>query len=122
MHPTKVQTNFILEFGYLTVLYQHMQDKGMENIDFPLHPPPSLARKIASEILGHLGLHLDDLVKRAPDADVLQLSHMRGHIPDMDDLMMVANTHNLKVVEDCAHTMGAKWADTWSGRYGVIGY
>jgi dTDP-4-amino-4,6-dideoxygalactose transaminase len=35
--------------------------------------------------------------------------------------MKVCNQNNVKVIEDCAHTMGAKWRDTWSGRYGVVG-
>jgi len=57
----------------------------------------------------------------ADQADILMLSHMRGHIVDMDALMALAQAHNLKVIEDCAHTMGAKWSDTWSGRAGIIG-
>ncbi|MEM6308400.1 MAG: DegT/DnrJ/EryC1/StrS family aminotransferase, partial [Pseudomonadota bacterium] len=66
-------------------------------------------------------IDLDDLAAKADQADVLMLSHMRGHIVDMDALMAVANAHGLQVIEDCAHTMGAKWGDTWSGRHGVFG-
>ena len=65
-----------------------------------------------------LVIDLDDLAAKADQADVLMLSHMRGHIVDMDALMDLAQAHNLKVIEDCAHTMGAKWGDTWSGRSG----
>ena len=46
---------------------------------------------------------------------------MRGHIVDMDRLMEIANAAGLPVVEDCAHTMGAAWAGTPSGRHGAIG-
>jgi dTDP-4-amino-4,6-dideoxygalactose transaminase len=56
------------------------------------------------------------LAEKTDQADVLILSHMRGHIVDMDALMQLAQDHNLLVIEDCAHTMGAKWDDTWSGR------
>jgi dTDP-4-amino-4,6-dideoxygalactose transaminase len=35
--------------------------------------------------------------------------------------MQICNEANVTVIEDCAHTMGAKWRDTWSGRYGTIG-
>ena len=68
-----------------------------------------------------LVIDLDDLVAKAHQADVLMLSHMRGHIVDMDALIALAQTHNLLVIEDCAHTMGAKWGNTWSGRSGIIG-
>jgi len=46
---------------------------------------------------------------------------MRGHICDMDALMQIAQECGLQVIEDCAHTMGAKWNGTWSGRHGVMG-
>lgn len=46
---------------------------------------------------------------------------MRGHISDMDALMEIARRRGLKVVEDCAHTMGAKWRDTFTGRFGLAG-
>jgi len=68
-----------------------------------------------------LVIDLEDLAAKADQADILMLSHMRGHIVDMDALMALAQAHNLKVIEDCAHTMGAKWSDTWSGRAGIIG-
>ena len=50
----------------------------------------------------------------------LLLSHMRGHICDMDRLMEIAECHNIRVVEDCAHTMGASWKGVKSGRHGVV--
>ena len=100
-------------------------DKVLTNA-FTLAPVPGAIASVGAVpvfvgVTEGLVIDLDDLSKKAPEANVLLLSHMRGHIVDMDALMMVADAHNLKVVEDCAHTMGAKWADTWSGRYGVIG-
>lgn len=68
-----------------------------------------------------LVIDLDDLEAKADQADVLMLSHMRGHLCDMDRLLEICQSHNIQVVEDCAHTMGAKWKDRWSGRDGVIG-
>ena len=46
---------------------------------------------------------------------------MRGHICDMDHLMKICDQAGVRVIEDCAHTMGAKWRETWSGRHGVVG-
>ncbi|MEL7344576.1 MAG: aminotransferase class I/II-fold pyridoxal phosphate-dependent enzyme [Pseudomonadota bacterium] len=68
-----------------------------------------------------LRIDLDDLVAKAPLASVLMLSHMRGHLCDMDRLMEIAQEHGLRVIEDCAHTMGASWSGTPSGRFGAVG-
>lgn len=68
----------------------------------------------------HIDLnHLDEMARRS-DANVLLLSHMRGHIADMEALLAVANRHNLKLVEDCAHTMGARWNGVRSGNFGDV--
>jgi len=68
-----------------------------------------------------LTIDLADLEAKAGDADALLLSHMRGHIADMDRVMEIAHAAGLPVIEDCAHTMGAAWAGTPSGRHGAIG-
>jgi len=53
-------------------------------------------------------------------AKVLLLSHMRGHLCDMDELMVICDAHEVQVIEDCAHTMGATWRGVMSGRHGVM--
>jgi dTDP-4-amino-4,6-dideoxygalactose transaminase len=58
---------------------------------------------------------------QATGAQVLLLSHMRGHVCDMDALMAVCDRLDIRVIEDCAHTMGAKWKGVPSGRHGAIG-
>ncbi|MCB1337981.1 MAG: DegT/DnrJ/EryC1/StrS family aminotransferase [Maritimibacter sp.] len=68
-----------------------------------------------------LVIDLDDLAAKAKGARVLLLSHMRGHIADMDRLMAIAEAAGLIVIEDCAHTMGARWNGVLSGRHGLIG-
>jgi dTDP-4-amino-4,6-dideoxygalactose transaminase len=67
-----------------------------------------------------LVIDLDDLAAKAGAARVLLLSHMRGHIADMDQLMRIADATGLIVIEDCAHTMGARWNGVMSGRHGRI--
>jgi dTDP-4-amino-4,6-dideoxygalactose transaminase len=52
--------------------------------------------------------HLEAQAK-ATGAKVLLLSHMRGHVCDMEALMALCDRLGLRVIEDCAHTMGAKW-------------
>lgn len=67
-----------------------------------------------------LTIDLKDLKAKAHLADVLVLSHMRGHLCDMDELMAKCSAANIKVVEDCAHTMGASWNGVPSGRHGDL--
>ena len=64
--------------------------------------------------------HLEAMAQ-ATGARVLMLSHMRGHLCDMDRLMALCDRLGVKVIEDCAHTMGAAWNGVPSGRHGVIG-
>lgn len=58
-----------------------------------------------------LTIDIEDLEAKAKEsgAKVLVLSYMRGQIPDMDKVMAVVKRCGLLVVEDCAHTLGAKW-------------
>lgn len=93
---------------------------------FTLAPVPGAiaavgGKPVLVEVTDQLTIDLDDLAAKAPQARVLMLSHMRGHICDMDALMEIARAHDLTVIEDCAHTMGATWAGVHSGRHGAIG-
>ncbi len=68
-----------------------------------------------------LVIDLNDLAAKAGDSKVLMLSHMRGHICDMEALMALCDARGIQVIEDCAHTMGAHWRGIPSGRWGVMG-
>jgi dTDP-4-amino-4,6-dideoxygalactose transaminase len=56
---------------------------------------------------------------QASGAKVLLLSHMRGHVADMDAVMAVADDLGLNVIEDCAHAMCASWKGKAIGNFGV---
>jgi dTDP-4-amino-4,6-dideoxygalactose transaminase len=58
---------------------------------------------------------------RATGARLLMLSHMRGHVCDMEALMRLCDRLGVTVIEDCAHTMGAEWRGVPSGRHGAVG-
>ncbi len=64
----------------------------------------------------------DDLRQKAQasDAKFLMLSHMRGHIADMDEISAVCEDFGITLVEDCAHTMGARWKGKRSGNFGKV--
>jgi len=66
---------------------------------------------------------LDDLERKAATsgARVFLISHMRGHIADMQAVRSICDAHGIAVVEDCAHTMGARWAGRHSGTWGTVG-
>ena len=68
-----------------------------------------------------LTIDLADLEAKLDQARVLLLSHMRGHICDMDTLMRLCDAAGVTVIEDCAHTMGADWNGTPSGCWGRFG-
>jgi dTDP-4-amino-4,6-dideoxygalactose transaminase len=68
-----------------------------------------------------LVIDLDDLATKARTVDVLLLSHMRGHLANMEALMAICDAANVTVIEDCAHTMGASWKGVASGTQGKIG-
>ncbi|MFN6952388.1 MAG: DegT/DnrJ/EryC1/StrS family aminotransferase [Albidovulum sp.] len=93
---------------------------------FTLAPVPGAVAAVGAvplfvETTADLTIDMDDLAAKASGAKVLLLSHMRGHICDMDRLMAICNSIGLPVVEDCAHTMGAAWNGVPSGRHGVMG-
>ncbi|WP_305968384.1 MULTISPECIES: DegT/DnrJ/EryC1/StrS aminotransferase family protein [unclassified Mameliella] len=68
-----------------------------------------------------LVIDLGDLEAKADRARILMLSHMRGHLCDMDRLMAICDAAGITVIEDCAHTMGAAWNGVPSGRHGAVG-
>jgi len=95
---------------------------------FTLAPVPGAiaalgAEPVFVEVTEDLVIDLEDLETKAKTAGarVLLLSHMRGHICDMDRLMEIATAAGLLVIEDCAHTMGASWRGVASGRHGAVG-
>ncbi len=93
---------------------------------FTLSPVPGAieaagGKAVLVEVTEGLVIDIDDLARKAEssEARVLMLSHMRGHIADMGALMEAADTLGIAVIEDCAHTMGARWGNVKSGAHGV---
>ncbi|OYU40414.1 MAG: aminotransferase [Pseudorhodobacter sp. PARRP1] len=95
---------------------------------FTLAPVPGAiasvgARPVFVEVTEALVLDFADLEAkaRATGARVLMLSHMRGHLCDMEALVALCARLGVQIIEDCAHTMGAAWNGVPSGRHGVVG-
>ncbi|MDX2453662.1 DegT/DnrJ/EryC1/StrS family aminotransferase, partial [Desulfosarcina sp.] len=72
------------------------------------------------EIIDDYTINLEDLETKAGGAKWLLLSHMRGHITNMDRIMEICDKHGITLIEDCAHTMGATWDGKKSGSFGHV--
>ncbi len=93
---------------------------------FTLAPVPGAivgagGKPVFVEITKNLVIDLDDLAAKfkSTAARFLLLSHMRGHVVDMDRLMAIVDANDAILIEDCAHTMGAKWQNRNSGNFGL---
>lgn len=100
-------------------------DKVLTNT-FTLAPVPGAIAALGAVpvfvgVTDQLVIDLDDLAAKADQADVLLLSHMRGHLADMAALMAICDAAGITVIEDCAHTMGAAWDGVASGTQGKVG-
>ncbi|MDH3691854.1 MAG: aminotransferase class I/II-fold pyridoxal phosphate-dependent enzyme [Gammaproteobacteria bacterium] len=101
-------------------------DKVLVNA-FTLAPVPGSiahadANAIFVECTDDYTIDLEDLEQKANSgAKVLLMSHMRGHIADMEAVAELCNRLGVCLIEDCAHTMGAKWNRRPTGTFGAIG-
>jgi dTDP-4-amino-4,6-dideoxygalactose transaminase len=94
---------------------------------FTLAPVPgavhnSGAVPVLVEVDDDCCIDLDDLEAKATgsQAKFLLLSHMRGHMADMDRIVVLCERAGLCLIEDCAHTMGASWNGQKSGSFGQV--
>ena len=94
---------------------------------FTLAPVPGAihnagGKPVLVETEPDLTIDLNDLENKARSsaARFLMLSHMRGHIADMEAIIDICSRHKIDLVEDCAHTMGASWKNVKSGNFGKI--
>ena len=94
---------------------------------YTLAPVPGAIHNVGAtpvliEIDDNYHIDCDNLEAKAmaSGAKVLLLSHMRGHIADMDRIVSICDAHDITLVEDCAHTMGATWRGIKSGNFGKV--
>lgn len=94
---------------------------------FTLAPVPGAihnagGKAVLVEIDDALCIDLVDLETKARESQArfLMLSHMRGHLADMDAISAFCKTYGIVLIEDCAHTMGASWNGQASGSFGDI--
>lgn len=102
-------------------------DKVLSNC-FTLAPVPGAiahagATPVLVDVTDDYAIDFNDLDRkaRASGATTLLLSHMRGHICDMEELERLCKARGIQVIEDCAHTMGAAWNKKPTGTWGRAG-
>ncbi|MBK6506672.1 MAG: DegT/DnrJ/EryC1/StrS family aminotransferase [Ignavibacteria bacterium] len=59
--------------------------------------------------------------KITPRTKAILVVHITGHPTDMDEIMMIARKHNLKVIEDCAQSPMASYKGRLVGTIGDVG-
>lgn len=115
-------------------MYLALKSAGVKRGDkvlcnaFTLAPVPGALENAGAEMIfveiepDNYTISLGDLEAkaRASGARFLLLSHMRGHIADMEALTALCDQLGLTVIEDCAHTMGAGWNGRKSGSFGLL--
>lgn len=115
-----------------SAIYLALKSAGVQPGDailcnaFTLAPVPGMIQNAAARIvLVEIGpgytIDLHDLEEKAKRyrPKWLLLSHMRGHIADMDKVVSICREHGVALIEDCAHTMGARWDGRKSGSFGL---
>ncbi len=80
------------------------------------------AKPIYIDVDDQFNMLPEDLEKKITDkAKVLIIQHTFGQPAQLDKLLAIAKQHNLKVIEDCAHSFGAKYNERLTGTFGDIG-
>ena len=95
---------------------------------FTLAPVPGAiahagAQAVLVETSADYMTDLADLEHKASTsgAKIFLVSHMRGHIADLKSIRTICDKHGIAIIEDCAHTMGAKWDGQHTGTWGKVG-
>ena len=67
-------------------------------------------------------INIEDLKSRiTPETSAIVAVHLYGHPCDIDSLIIIAKKYNLKIIEDCAQSHGAKYKGQKVGAIGDIG-
>ena len=101
---TEVICDPIVHFGALATLYFNAVPRWADiNPDTYNMDPDSLEANIT------------ELTK------AVIVTHMWGQMAEMDRIRSICDKHNLFLIEDCAHAVGAYWKGKHAGTYGDLG-
>jgi dTDP-4-amino-4,6-dideoxygalactose transaminase len=66
--------------------------------------------------------HFAEQIKENPDVKYFILSHMRGHVAELDKIKALCNQYNIRLIEDCAHGLGKRWNPEGSDNNSFVGH
>jgi len=64
---------------------------------------------------------LDAERKITPKTKAIMVVHFGGQMVEMDEILQIARTRHLKIIEDCAHSPGASYHGQFAGTIGDVG-
>lgn len=68
-------------------------------------------------------MDIDDLERKiSPNSRVLMVQHTFGLPADMDAVLSLVRRHNLILIEDCAHSLGAEYREQKIGTFGKASF
>jgi len=68
-------------------------------------------------------VRLDEIEKKVTqETKAIIVCHTYGLPLNMEPILSFAKSHNLKVIEDCAHAFGAKVGDSYVGNFGDVSF
>ncbi len=81
------------------------------------------AEPVLIDITESYVIDLEDLKQKilSSKAQYLLLSHMRGHLCDMDEVMKICEENSIVLIEDAAHALGVTWKGKQAGTFGIAG-
>ncbi len=80
------------------------------------------AKPIYVDVCDDFNMDPEDLEKKITDkAKILIIQHTFGKPANLDKLLTIAQKYKLKVIEDCAHALGARYSKQLVGTFGDIG-
>jgi len=80
------------------------------------------ARPVLVESDEDYRVDIDDLRgKIGKGARFLLLTHMRGHVADLDCITAMCAIHGVTLIEDAAHSLGVTWGGVHTGTIGAFG-
>ncbi len=81
------------------------------------------AEPVLVDITENYVIDFDDLEAKiiSSGAKYLLLSHMRGHVCNMDKVISICKQYSISLIEDAAHALGVKWKDKHAGTFGLAG-
>lgn len=80
------------------------------------------AKPVYVDIDNNFNMDATDLKNKITSkSKALIIQHTFGTPANLDELLKIAKENNLKIIEDCAHSLGAKYENKLTGTFGDVG-